>query len=67
MLEKDSTCSFYQFLMDEYSKNAKVQIYFLTIFGYFKQCDHLWDIGPFYAIFQLSLIIIPSSANCAKL
>ena len=37
-LEKDITCSFYPFLMNEYSKNAKGQIYFLTLFAYFNQC-----------------------------
>ena len=34
-LEKDIICSFYPLLLDEYSKNAKGKIYFLTLFAYF--------------------------------
>ena len=38
-LEKDIICSFYPLLLDEYSKNAKGKIYFLTLFAYFNHSE----------------------------
>ena len=38
-LEKDIICSFYPLLLDEYSRNSKGQIYFLTLFAYFNHSE----------------------------